>query len=91
MCNLKVTHVDNGAISIPGTKTDAALRKVPAHTAIGGLLVRLVVDSKNGYLIPVATKNQYDERSAPIGKRFGRMKAEMGFGPEHLFHSIRKT
>jgi integrase len=64
---------------------------VPAHSAIGDLLVRLVLDSKDGYLIPVSTTNQYDERSAPIGKRFGRMKAEMGFGPEHVFHSIRKT
>jgi integrase len=91
LCNLKVGHVDNGIISIPGTKTDAALRKVPAHTALGDLLVRLVVDSKDGYLIPVATANRYDERSAPIGKRFGRMKAEMGFGPEHVFHSLRKT
>lgn len=51
----------------------------------------MVADSKDGYLIPVSTQNQYDERSAPIGKRFGRMKAEMGFGPEHVFHSIRKT
>jgi integrase len=91
LCNLKTGHVDNGIISIPGTKTDAALRKVPAHSAIGDLLVRLVIDSKDGYLIPVSTTNQYDERSAPIGKRFGRMKAEMGFGPEHVFHSIRKT
>jgi hypothetical protein len=50
-----------------------------------------VTSSKDSYLIPVATQNQYDERSAPIGKRFGRMKAEMGFGPEHVFHSIRET
>ena len=45
----------------------------------------------DGYLIPVSTQNQYDERSAAIGKRFGRMKAEMGFGPEHVSHSIRET
>ena len=35
--------------------------------------------------------NQHGERSAAVGKRFGRLKAEMGFGPEHVFHSIRKT
>jgi len=91
LCNLKTIHVNNGIISIPGTKTDAALRKVPAHSATQGLLDRLVTDSKDGYLIPSSTKNQYDERSAAIGKRFGRLKAEMGFGPEHVFHSIRKT
>ena len=52
LCNLKFTHVNNDIISIPGTKTDAALRKVPAHSAIGDLLVRLVTSSKDGYLIP---------------------------------------
>jgi hypothetical protein len=83
--------VDNGIISIPGTKTDAALRKVPAHSAIGDLLVRLVTDSKDGYLIPSSSDNQYHERSAAIGKRFGRLKTSLGFGPEHVFHSIRKT
>jgi integrase len=31
------------------------------------------------------------ERSAVIGKRFGRLEAEMDLGPEHVFHSIRKT
>jgi integrase len=58
LCNLKVGHVDNGIISTPGTKTDAALRKVLAHSAIGDLLVRLVTSSKDGYLIPSSTKNQ---------------------------------
>jgi len=26
-----------------------------------------------------------------IGKRFGRLKEELGFGPEYVFHSIRKS
>jgi hypothetical protein len=51
----------------------------------------LMINSKDGYLIPSSTKNQYDERSAAIGKRFGRLKAELGFGPEHVFHSTCKT
>jgi hypothetical protein len=85
-------HVSGDVLTIPGTKTDAAVRKVPLHSAIKALVERLVTSSKDGgHLIPVATQNQYDERSAPIGKRFGRMKAEMGFGPEHVFHSTRKT
>jgi integrase len=62
-----------------------------SHSAITALVARLVTSSKDGYLIPSSTKNQYDERSAAIGKRFGRLKAELGFGPEHVFHSIRKT
>ncbi len=54
-------------------------------------MVRLILDSKDGNLIPISTQNQYDERSAPIGKRLGRIEAERGFGPEHVFPSIRKT
>ena len=26
-----------------------------------------------------------------VGKRFGRLKTEMGYGKQHVFHSIRKT
>ena len=26
-----------------------------------------------------------------IGKRFGRLKTKLGFGKQHVFHSIRKT
>ena len=26
-----------------------------------------------------------------IGKRFGRMKTKLGFGPNYVFHSLRRT
>ena len=26
-----------------------------------------------------------------VGKRFGRLKTDLGFGKQHVFHSIRKT
>lgn len=35
--------------------------------------------------------NQYGKRSAAIGKRFGRAKKKLGFGPGKVFHSIRNT
>jgi hypothetical protein len=38
-----------------------------------------------------APKNLYDERSAAIGKRFGRMKTRLRYGPCLVFHSIRKA
>ena len=41
--------------------------------------------------MPPARRNQFYERSAAIGKRFDRLKTRLGFGPEHVFHSIRKT
>lgn len=36
-------------------------------------------------------KYKYGERSQPIGKRFGRLKADLGFDARYVFHSIRKT
>ena len=61
------------------------------HTAVAPVVARLVADSKDGYLIPTTVDNQYGERSSAIGKQFGLLKTRLGFGPEHVFHSIRKT
>jgi len=33
----------------------------------------------------------YSERSQPLGKRFGRLKTDLGFDHRYVFHSIRKT
>lgn len=35
--------------------------------------------------------NKYGDRSNAVGKRFGRLKTDGGFGAQHVFHSIRKT
>ena len=35
--------------------------------------------------------NKYGDRSNAVGKRFGRLKTDQGFGKKHVFHSIRKT
>ena len=48
LCSPKVEHLDNGIITIPGTKTKAAARQVPAHSAIHDLLVRLASEAKDG-------------------------------------------
>ena len=37
------------------------------------------------------TVNKYGDRSNRIGKRFGRLKTDLGFGSQLVFHSIRKT
>ena len=51
----------------------------------------MVTESTDGYLLSGLTPNKYGDRSNAIGKRFGRLKKDMGYGPEHVFHSIRKT
>jgi hypothetical protein len=70
--------VSDEVLTIPGTETDAAARKVPIPTAVRNMLDRLIRESIDGYLIPSTTDNQHDERSAAIGKRFGRMNTRLG-------------
>jgi integrase len=73
-------------------KTAAGDRFVPVHPEIIGLLDKLIKNAgDDGYLIYSAAKNKYGERSQPLGKRFGRLKADLGFDHRHVFHSIRKT
>ncbi len=56
------------------------------------MIDQLIKDAdKDGYLIVSNAKNKYGERSQPIGKRFGRLKTELGFDGRYVFHSIRKT
>lgn len=90
----KVSDIDETA-GIPfvrfGDKTTAGLRCVPIHTAIRPLVERLRSSPEaGGYLLP-GRPNPHGERSAAVGKRFGRMRTRAGFGHQHVFHSIRRT
>ncbi|MFY9513613.1 MAG: tyrosine-type recombinase/integrase [Rubrivivax sp.] len=91
LCSLKVTDAGSAALHIADAKTAAGIRDVPIHPAIKGLVRALVKDSEDGYLISGLTFNKYGDRSNAIGKRFGRLKARLGFGEPFVFHSIRKT
>ena len=73
-------------------KTAAGDRFVPVHPQISGLIDRLIKGADNeGFLIHSTAKNKYGERSQPIGKRFGRLKTDLGFDGRFMFHSLRKT
>jgi hypothetical protein len=73
-------------------KTAAGDRFLPFHSKIAVLLDKLVKDSDNdGYIIRSNAKNKYGERSQPLGKRFGRLKAELGLDARFVLHSIRTT
>ncbi|HET7879631.1 MAG TPA: tyrosine-type recombinase/integrase [Acetobacteraceae bacterium] len=73
-------------------KTAAGDRYVPIHPKIARLIDRLIASADaDGYLIHSTAKNKYGERSQPIGKRFGRLKSDLGFDGRYVFHSIRKT
>jgi hypothetical protein len=81
----------NGMFDIRDSKTGAGIRQVPIHPALLPLVTRMLEESKDGYLIPSNAKNQYGNRTAPLSQKFGRLKTELGFGPELVFHSTRGT
>ncbi|WP_168927533.1 tyrosine-type recombinase/integrase [Nitrincola alkalilacustris] len=64
-------------------------REIPIHRNIERLFT--VREKTDDFVIHVRCRNQYEERSSAIGKRFGRLKKDLGFGIDKVFHSIRKT
>lgn len=91
LCSLRAEHVDDSALHITDAKTPAGIRDVPIHPSISDLVIALKEASSDGYLLSGLTFNKYGDRSNAIGKRFGRLKADLGFGEQHVFHSLRKT
>lgn len=94
ICALRVGDVDleAGSIRIADSKTDAGRRTVPIHDALMPTIRRLVGKRGDGFLLAgLDTGNRYSDRSTGVGKRFGRLKSREGFGPVHVFHSVRKT
>jgi integrase len=91
LCSLTVGTSEAGVFTIIDAKTAAGNRQVPVHTALEPLLTRLRAASTDGFLIPSGAAGKYGVRSDPLSKRFGRLKASMKFGPDLVFHSIRKT
>jgi integrase len=93
LCSLKPEHIDLKAktFSIVESKTEASTRLVPIHSKVLPLITKMIDESTDGYLVSGMTPNKYGARSDALGKTFGRLKTKMGFGPQHVFHSIRKT
>ena len=83
-------------IGTQGDKTAAGQgRWVPIHSALQPTINRLVEQTggPDGYLLQSTAKNKYGDRSAPAGKRFGRLKNQV-FGEDaqrKVFHSFRRT
>lgn len=95
LCQLRTEHVievdDVQSFDITVSKTVAGIRVVPVHPALTSVVQRLMADSRDGYLVPSASKNKYGNRSDLHSKAFGRLKQSLGFGEQHVFHSIRMT
>jgi integrase len=91
LCALKVEKVKKDHFEVEDAKTAAGWRQVPIHRKLGQIIRRLVQDSVDGYVLSGLSENKYADRSNAIGKRFGHLKVQLGFGPQPVFHSIRKT
>jgi integrase len=91
LCSLTVDQCVRGLFVIADSKTDAGVRQVPIHPALNAMVASMKKAATDGYLVPSTAAGKYGVRSDPLSKRFGRLKESLGFGPGHVFHSIRKT
>ena len=91
LCALKIENVSKGHFEIVDAKTASGRRLVPIHSKLKPEMRRMIMSSTDGYVLSGLPVNKYGDRSNALGKRFGRLKTAAGFGPEHVFHSIRKT
>ncbi|WP_438979031.1 tyrosine-type recombinase/integrase [Polynucleobacter sp.] len=102
VCSLTVAQIIDvdgiRCFDIVDSKTRAGIRVVPIHPLIAPLVDRLLEEvkgdaeeaPKDEFLISGLKANKYDDRSNAVGKRFGRLKKELGFDEKKVFHSIRK-
>jgi integrase len=81
----------NDSFRVTDSKTAAGIREVPVHPALSGLVERLKEKNTDGFLLQGSDEGSFGKRSDAMGKRFGKLKTKLGFGPQHVFHSIRKT
>jgi hypothetical protein len=58
---------------------------------LSGLVERLKSKSTDEFVLLGSDERPFGKRSDAIGKRFCKLKTKLGFGPQQVFHSIRKT
>ena len=91
LCALKVANVATDRFTITAAKTVAGVRRVPIHPDLRETMARLVEASKDGYVLSGLKLNRNDDRGDALGKRFTRLKQDLGFDGLHVFHSLRGT
>lgn len=95
ICRLKTSDIiqDEGiqCFSIKDAKTAAGERSIPIHPKLLHVVDRLAKQSEDGYLIKSTSGNKYGNRSDALSKQFGRLKTDLGYNAQFVFHSFRKT
>lgn len=94
LCHLRIEDIGEEA-GLPtlhlDSKTEAGDRVIPIHPELRTLLTGLRGDRTTGWLLPGLVANKYGDRSCTIPPAFSRLKRTLGFGPDKVFHSLRKT
>jgi len=92
ICSLKCSEIflNKNYFDIVVAKTDAGIRSVPIHPKLKSRVKELIAKSEDGYLLSGLTFNKYNGRSNAIGKRFGRLKAKLGFSNKKVFTRYEK-
>ena len=80
LCRLTVAMCAGNVLDLPGSKTAAAARRVPIHPALATMVEARCRDKapKDYLLHELGHANKHGERSAAIGKRFGRWRQLAG-------------
>jgi len=80
LCRLTVAMCADNVFDLPGSKTAAAARRVPIHSGLAAMVAeRCKGKAPTDYLLhELGTPNRFGERSAAIGKRFGRFRQTVG-------------
>jgi integrase len=91
ICSLTLAKVASDRFQIEDAEPEAGWREIPIHKDIKKLVLALSSQSLDGFLLTGLSENKYGDRSNAIGKRFGRLKAKLGYGGDYVFHSFRKS
>lgn len=81
IATLRVRHIRNGMIRVPGTKTAAAAREVPIHPALASLIARRTSEKGPDVFIFHELPPQKSDargRGAPISQAFTRHRRALG-------------
>jgi integrase len=87
--NLRIDDIEGDIIVIRDAKTKTGHRRVPIHTNAMPTLQRLMGNRSEGFVFEFTTVAK--GRSTYLAGKFSPFKSRLGYGPELVFHSLRKT
>ena len=96
LTHMKLDCVGDDWFQVEDSKTANGIRRIPIHTGIQQLVERLKQTSQaanSEYLFSgLSDNNLYKNRSNGVGKRFDKLKDDLGFkGKNYGYHSFRST